>query len=316
MLVRAQRLVTAEEWCASRALPSTPVNDSWVLVSSQHGIAYCQLEKTGSSTMLTFLLEINGQRTKFRSNDDLHHTASRLFKQLGDDRVLLAHRLFSYVQVRHPFTRLVSCYCGKVLEKRLAFVLMFRNFSRLRDRRTEDIVKLEIPQYRFSRDAQGISSFTIISPPGKENFMTKFTDLDLPMDGSMPSFREFAVEVAVEILKCGTNQTCRTAVHASYGRQVDHCDPCEWSFDFLMKIETIGEDFPLLRRLVGHPKLQDSEAGPTIEAASEERRVNGRIAECRSTEHYLLQLSSVELDLVYTAFYEDFQMFGYEPFVF
>ncbi|KAF2348128.1 Sulfotransferase, partial [Trinorchestia longiramus] len=279
---------------------------------------------TASSTMLTFLLEINGKRTSFRNNDELHHTAWENFKQNGFEKVRLTHEFFSFTQVRHPFTRLVSCYCGKVLEKRFAFVLMFNKFRRRRHQRTPDVVRQELPRYRFSRsasqplsDEDGSGFLKIIPPAGKEEFMAqKGNEQQLPVE-RMPSFREFALNAAVEILACGTNRTCRTQVHASYGRQVDHCDPCEWHFDFIMKIETMKYDFLMLRRLVGETRSPQYDLPNTpTPRVSEETVVNGHISECKTTSEYLHQLTSEEIDLIYTAYHEDFLLFGYEPFMF
>ncbi|KAF2363821.1 Sulfotransferase [Trinorchestia longiramus] len=105
MVERTRRLVNAKTKCETRKVAAMPMIDSWIRVSKPHNLAYCQLEKTGSSTMLTFLCEINNMETMYPRNDDLHHTSLDHFKVVGEEAVELANRYLDVVQVRHPFTR-------------------------------------------------------------------------------------------------------------------------------------------------------------------------------------------------------------------
>ncbi|XP_018018111.1 uncharacterized protein LOC108674661 [Hyalella azteca] len=297
--------------------------DSWIRVSKPHELAYCQLEKTGSSTLLTFLFEINNMETLYPRNDDLHQTSLNTFKVVGQEAVDMAEKFFDIVQVRHPFTRLVSCYCDKILGERPPFLKKFTEFRSHRNQTAEDMVREQLPSYRFLSDAnKGTKTdqwkfqlfLKIIPAPGKEEYLARESRIKDPEPlGETPTFRDFVMEAAYQILRCGDNQDCRKEVNASYGRQIDKCDPCSWNFDLLMKLETIDEDFPLLRKLLGHnkPKAVD-ESGSS--SSNEERVVHRKISACRSYDEYMRQLSSGELDLIYTAYYEDFEVFGYEPF--
>lgn len=81
---------------------------------------------------------------------------------------------------------------------------------------------------------------------------------------------------------------------------------------YILQLESINEDMELLADILSLPvkskQAQDQHSTPGFLMP----KVNP--SRCNSYEHFMHQLSSLELDMIYTAFYRDFQLFNYKPF--
>ncbi|KAA0183331.1 hypothetical protein HAZT_HAZT004412 [Hyalella azteca] len=76
------------------------------LFDAAHCVSYCKILKSGSSTMLTFMLRINGLDDKVDNNAELHGRAQAAFPAPPGQMSARAARGFLTVTiVRHPFRR-------------------------------------------------------------------------------------------------------------------------------------------------------------------------------------------------------------------
>ncbi|XP_018018165.1 uncharacterized protein LOC108674710 [Hyalella azteca] len=257
------------------------------LFDAAHCVSYCKILKSGSSTMLTFMLRINGLDDKVDNNAELHGRAQAAFPAPPGQMSARAARGFLTVTiVRHPFRRLVSCYCDKVIINGLN--TNFKDaIQHLRGRKTLDILRETLPNYYFesmdfeyngksknkslSQDRYSPEKILkdnnyrlIWSTPGKEKFMKSKGRVKAihPLPDIL-TFPEFVVLVAVGILPCIGNPECLAKLDRHVLPQSNSCDFCSGKLDFIMKLESLDEDLLLLNNLLSRPKPRMSDTRMT-----------------------------------------------------
>lgn len=199
---------------------------------------------------------------------------------------------FSFAAVRHPFRRLVSCYCNKKFWK--------KSYSPLPE--------LELMKYKYNvesgseepnvlvgpwiRRAISHSSLTegrrddgsllahYLSASGNEETQE---ELDTNHQGSvsdgparetdfrMSEFRDFVFRVTWWILSCESDPSCIGSINNHMMPQVVRWNPCIINFDMIMKTETLDRDVKLMSDLLGLPvsqeQVEDNQIGRSGKAA-------------------------------------------------
>ncbi len=103
--VYEDRLSTLKSACAKYGLDKLPIYDRTIVYNDEYNLAYCPIEKTGSSTWLERLKRFpSGSRRFFYSK---HGVSSKALNETVSPR-------FGFFFVRHPFIRLVSAFRNKV----------------------------------------------------------------------------------------------------------------------------------------------------------------------------------------------------------
>ncbi|XP_077996422.1 carbohydrate sulfotransferase 10-like [Glandiceps talaboti] len=110
---------------ACRSLPNYPIRGSMVsriLVDPSHEVMYCQVPKVGSSNWLRAFLILTGdffadEYIGWVEFDSISKYYKRLSKYKGLERVLLIRKYKKFLFVRHPFSRLLSAYINKFVER-------------------------------------------------------------------------------------------------------------------------------------------------------------------------------------------------------
>ncbi|XP_047738751.1 uncharacterized protein LOC108678193 isoform X2 [Hyalella azteca] len=267
---------------------------------------------------------MNRVETSLSHHSNVHEIARARFPASSIKRAReITDTSFSFTSVRHPFRRLVSSYCNKVIESKEK-ILMLQHEAMLAYRHidTLDIIRKYLPHHQYAtpdgsqHENSSLKStrLNILSTPGKKDFMEKSdgaeTKVLLP---GVPSFREFVVFIAVRILSCSGDYACLSELDTHYRPQLTRCNPCAWHFDFILKLETLSEDLSWMQRVLMSSSRRPAET-PSVVEQQQVPTVNPSGSQCDDYEQYMHQLTSVEIDLMYTAYYHDFRFFDYEPF--
>ena len=85
-----------------------------------------------------------------------------------------------------------------------------------------------------------------------------------------------------------------------------HCSPCLVNYDFVLKIETMQEDFEKLKNLVDLPDALHLETKTVSLEVS--RSDEGKVVRA-----HLMQLTPPEKRKLIERFKEDFDLFNYDP---
>ncbi|KAF2357900.1 Sulfotransferase [Trinorchestia longiramus] len=331
-----------EQRCALYKTDGAPVvKDSFFVFDFIHRLSYCKVYKSGSSTMLTFLLHINGFDATNLDAPSVHLTARQLFPHPFYENITSFSRNFIRVfTIRHPFRRIVSSYCNKFVMNR-SFKKFIRSALTYRGRPTLEVVKEILPQYRFQgypeddhkNTGPSEKQFIIFSTPGKEKFLKKASQenqkISTPSEDS-PTFREFVLCLAGLILRCKGDLLCEMYINEHFVPQTILCSSCEILPDLILKVETLDEDLRYLAHLLKVPQQTAAGITPsntTIASFSTVKispyssgpipatiRVNAANSSCLTYSQYMGHLTGQEIDLLYTSYYNDFQLLGYEPF--
>jgi len=344
------RTAVARAACARLSLPFvSSASRGGYLLDTPHRLAYCRVAKAGTSFILTYLLELNGVDTLSYKKihapafEALNYTVDRsntnnLKKRftLKVTNAKLDHH-FKFVVARHPFERIVSSYFDKVVDQNY--------YTSHRIMNAEANVK---GIARFLRENLPITirktDGTNAHLDNEKNLGTFLKDYDININergmsmGSLPGFPEFIRFVLSRHLGCGGVSRClrRNDVHILL--QLARCNPCLEPYDAIFKVETLQDDLASLEEHLGLPNQTRSiiskktvqkeslamriarrrtsgrDNGPSLEDVPADRleipNASGRTR--ADFKHVMSQLSQLETDLLYTAFYEDFQVFGYE----
>lgn len=149
----------------------------------------------------------------------------------------------------------------------------------------------------------------------------------------IPSFRNFAIATALAIINCNINFDCN-GVDLHVTPMTEMCNPCIIAYDYIIKLETFKEDMQILQemfqlmklnqttsngnqikhRVTKHETTEMKKTSPKSLSKSKGKLnvvVNGSRLKKPSVEEFIHELNDLELDLIYTAYYDDFQLFGY-----
>ncbi|KAF2351173.1 Sulfotransferase [Trinorchestia longiramus] len=262
LLEMTERLRVYEQACRQPVAEVTGAPDFQdVVFDPKHKLSYCKTAKTGSSTILSFIFYIDDIDFDPRNQIGLHKAAQMTFPALPGRHGAwkMTNDAYTFTSVRHPFHRLVSAYCNKVVESK-EHILKQHNHVMLSYRlaNTLDIIRKELPNHYFeandpSRRKASMLKLPrkfILSTPGKSKF------LEIPgepenLSPEVPSFREFMLFVALNILQCAGDHICLNELDTHFRPQVIRCNPCAWHFDFILKTETLQDDLVWLAGVVG-----------------------------------------------------------------
>jgi len=344
------RTAVARAACARLSLPFvSSASRGGYLLDTPHRLAYCRVAKAGTSFILTYMLELNGvdtlpiKRVHAPAFEALNYTvdltnANNLRKRftLEVTNAELNHH-FKFMVVRHPFERIVSSYFDKVVDHKYYTDGWIRS-AEANVKGLVRFLKEHLPI--MIRKTDGTSAHL----DNEKNLRTFLKDYDININergmsqGSPPGFPEFIRFVLSQHLGCDGKSQClrRNDVHILL--QLARCNPCLEPYDAIFKVETLKDDFASLEEHLGLPNETRSTIskktvqkkslamrilrrrasgrgnGPSLEdVPAEQAEIPNTTGRTKSDfKHVMSQLSQLETDLLYTAFYEDFQVFGYE----
>ncbi|XP_078593184.1 carbohydrate sulfotransferase 10-like [Branchiostoma floridae x Branchiostoma japonicum] len=219
--IQAERMAVLKSYCRNNGTRYTefPTRRRFV-VSEKYKVLYCQVFKTGSTTTLTILHNL--EHDERRNTHDMRVMLDDLpFKRLNtysDEQVRL--RLKTYTKliiVRNPLERLASAWEDKFYYAPSRFGYRKQYHSML----------------------ETLSSNTSKTQIGHSGMLPEGSDNKSYPIVPFPAF----------IKAVGTNRTDWQDPH--WQLISDLCAPCQIDYDFIVHTETIAQDYPLFFRKAG-----------------------------------------------------------------
>ncbi|XP_050688477.1 carbohydrate sulfotransferase 11-like isoform X2 [Eriocheir sinensis] len=234
-------------------------------VDPTHHIIYCRNAKAGTTSWLSRLLTWAGISLTNTSINNIHKVADRIFPMVEQSKMMeqLRRSAVAFTVARHPFDRLVSAYRNKIQGDENYKTYLWPDMIR---------------KYR-----KGVNNGTVL-------------------DGSIPTFREFALFASDEVLRClgRARPSCLQMIDVHWQPHHDRCAPCNIKYDVIAKMETKDEDEAYLSHLLGQPLPE-----PTKQNAASGNSTSSL------TKSFFATLSRSERQQVFEAYKYDFLMFGY-----
>ncbi|XP_078616367.1 carbohydrate sulfotransferase 10-like [Branchiostoma floridae x Branchiostoma japonicum] len=243
------------------------------VVSEKHKLLYCQVFKTGSTTTLTILhnLEHDEERSTKEMRDQLDTLPFKRLNDYTDEEV--RHRLETYTKLlitRNPLERLASAWRHKFVDVPLRFWFRQEYHSMLETLSIETISK------NISTTKSNV----------KKSNRKEVDNENYPI-----------VPFLAFIKAVGTN---RTEWQNPHWEQIsDLCAPCQIDYDFIAHTETLAEDFPLFFKtagITGKDKLL-----PEVRERKSEKLFSA----------FYKEVSIEDLRRIKEKFKDDYDMFGY-----
>ncbi|XP_078681512.1 carbohydrate sulfotransferase 10-like isoform X2 [Branchiostoma floridae x Branchiostoma belcheri] len=219
--IQSERIATLKSYCRTNDTKITefPTRRRFI-VNERYKLLYCQVFKTGSTTTLTILhnLEHNDRRNTHDMREQLNDLPFKRLNTYSDEEVRFRFETYTkLIIVRNPLERLVSAW--------------------------ED--KFSYAPSRFGYRKQYHSMLkTLLSNTSN----TKLGPFKLLPEGT--DNRSYPIVPFPAFIKAvGTNRTEWQDPH--WQLISDLCAPCQIDYDFIMHTETIAEDYQLFFRKAG-----------------------------------------------------------------
>ncbi|XP_063595776.1 carbohydrate sulfotransferase 11-like [Penaeus indicus] len=318
MSTRQQRI---EEVCSQhRNILRRFLNHNRLLFDTRHHLAYCRNAKAGTTSWLSILLTWAGMNVQGMDPEKIHEVATEIFPNLGPKEAAAEMDVpaFTFTAVRHPFTRLVSAYKDKMVENyRKDVQENIISKYRVNNNIPSDLHTNETQDQNELKQISKLTGFSwenIVRMQKKYSFFQSLKNTDnisiLYTDLSIPTFREFALYVSDQILKCSllVNSACLETVDVHWQPFFNRCAPCDIKYKAIVKVETFSADQKHIQQLMGLPDPPQSPEESTINKHTSSGPSTNSL-----TKLYFSQMTPWERIRVYLAYYYDFQLFGYSP---
>ncbi|XP_047499831.1 carbohydrate sulfotransferase 11-like [Penaeus chinensis] len=318
MSTRQQRI---KEVCSRhRNILRRFLNHNRLLFDTRHHLAYCRNAKAGTTSWLSILLTWAGMNVQGMDPEKIHEVAMEIFPNLGPKEAAAEMNApaFTFTAVRHPFTRLVSAYKDKMVENyRMDVQENIISKYRVNNNVPSDLhtnVTQDQNELKQISKLTGFSWKNIVRLQKKYSFFQSLKNTDnisiLYSDLSIPTFREFALYVSDQILKCSllVNSACLESVDVHWQPFFNRCAPCDIKYKAIVKVETFSEDQQHIQQLMGLPDPPQFPEESTIN-----KHASAGPSTNSLTKLYFSQMTPWERIRVYLAYYYDFQLFGYSP---
>ena len=268
-----------------------------ILVSDKYKVMYCYLPKVACTNWKKLFLYINGEITEEQvtniNHEQIHaKTESAKWRLHHYSEKEILHRLkkyTSFVIVRNPVTRTLSCYRDK-LETHTAESKNFRkrygNKIHLEYNNSSETTNREVPD---------------------NDFNVTFQEFVKYLGDPKVTFTQPTQKLANERVKF----TSRHPEEHWMG-MADMCFPCQVGYDFIGKLETLDTDTKFILKHIGVSHLSDI----IHHIPPHSSDVKGHPSATNSSmndvvKKYIEQLSTDDIEGLRWRYEKDFKIFGY-----